>query len=72
MCNGLGSQCCCVPVLTSVGTEMPLSDANELSVTSLSLLQMSICLHQVDPGSKKQVDSGGTVSCDVTCVVEDD
>lgn len=67
-CNGLSSQCCCVPVLHSVGTEMLLSDANELSVTSFSLLQMSICLHRVE----KQADSGGTVSCDVTCVAEDD
>lgn len=58
--DGLGSQCCCVPVLHSVGTEMPLSDANELSVTSFSLLQMSICLHRVDPAQKT---SGQWAAC---------
>lgn len=58
--DGLG-QCCCVPALHSVGTETPLSDANELSVTSFSLLQMSICLQRVD--------SGETVSRDVTGMV---
>lgn len=38
-CEGerLCSQCSCVPVLRSVGTETPLSDPNELSVTSSSL-----------------------------------
>lgn len=38
--------------VSCVGTEMPLSDANEPSVTSFSLLQMSICLHRVDPAEK--------------------
>lgn len=50
--GGMLAAGCCVPVLHSVGTEMPLSDANELSVTSFSLLQMSICLHRVDPATK--------------------
>lgn len=59
-CDRLGSQCCCVPVLHSVGTEMLLSDANELSVTSFSLLQMSICLARVDPA---QTTSGQWRNC---------
>lgn len=36
-CEWVSSQCSCVPALHSVGTEMPLSDINELSVTSFSL-----------------------------------
>lgn len=33
-CEWVSSQCSCVPALHSVGTEIPLSDTNELSVTS--------------------------------------
>lgn len=36
-CEWVSPQCSCVPALQSVGTEMPLSDTNELSVTSFSL-----------------------------------
>lgn len=35
-CEWLSSQCPCVPVLHSVGTEMPLSEINELRATSFS------------------------------------
>lgn len=43
----IGPQSSCVPALHSVGTEMPLSHANELSVTSSRPPKMSICLYQV-------------------------
>lgn len=36
-CEWVSPQCSCMPVLHSVGTEMPLSDTNELSATSFSL-----------------------------------
>lgn len=36
-CEWVSPQSSCVPALQSVGTEMPLSDTNKLSVTSFSL-----------------------------------
>ena len=67
-CEWVNSQCSCVPALNSVGTELPLSETNELRATSFSHPK-SASVYQVYRVYSIQADSWVSVCYNVSLLV---